>query len=176
MKKILLVCLMATALTAASHAQPGSIHINAGADVALPVGNWSDNYQIGFGATAKGLYGISDDGQVGITVGYLHFGMKTGDTEGLSASLGVIPVLALYRHHFGNAYIEPQFGLSHSKATMSVASVGNFGGASSTSLAYAAGLGYLIGDIDLSLRYQGFSRNNSGTGFAALRAAYHFSL
>lgn len=178
MKKLVLVCLLVTAFSIASYAQKGAIDINAGVDVALPFGDFGEGYGTGFGGTVKGLYGISDEGQVGLTLGYIHFGSKEDLGEGNSVSFGVIPILALYRHHFGSLYVEPQIGLSSNRSKITVASSEfNFGGsASTTSLGYAAGIGYLLGDIDISARYQGFSQGGSSAGFAAVRLAYNFSL
>lgn len=176
MKKFMLACLLTATVSMATYAQKGSIHINGGVDVALPVGDFGETYGVGFGATVKGLYGISDDGQVGLTLGYIGFGTKEDLGEGNSASFGVIPILALYRHHFGSLYVEPQVGLSSSRVKMSVAGTSFGGTASTTSLGYAAGIGYLIGNIDLSARYQGFSQNGSSAGFGGLRVAYNFSL
>jgi len=180
MKKTILSCLLIAAFSIATYGQNGVIHINGGVDGAFPLGNFGEAYGMGFGATVKGLYGISDAGQVGLTLGYIHFGTKEDLGAGNSASFGVIPILALYRHHFGSLYVEPQIGLSanHVKVKVSDSDSGfNFGGtASTTSLGYAAGIGYLIGNIDLSARYQGFSQNSSSAGFAGLRVAYNFSL
>src|SRR5690606_21585706 len=178
MKKCMLACLLTTTVSIASYAQQGAIHINGGVDVALPVGDLGETYGVGFGATVKGLYGISDDGQVGLTLGYIGFGAKEDLGEGNSASFGVIPILALYRHHFGSCYVEPQIGLSSNRSKVNFSGAGmDFGGtASTTSLGYAAGIGYLIGNIDLSARYQGFSKDGSSSGFAGIRVAYNFSL
>ncbi|MFB5944794.1 outer membrane beta-barrel protein [Albibacterium profundi] len=178
MKKLVLVCLLLTAFSIATYAQKGAIDINAGVDVALPLGDFGEGFGTGFGATAKGLYGVSDEGQVGLTLGYIHFGSKEDLGEGNSVSFGVIPILALYRHHFGSLYVEPQIGLSSNRSKITVSSSEfNFGGsASSTSLGYAAGIGYMLGDIDISARYQGLSRGGSSSGFAAIRIAYNFSL
>ncbi len=178
MKKTVLSCLLIAAFSIATYAQKGAIHINGGVDGAFPLGDFGEGYGMGFGATVKGLYGISDAGQVGLTLGYIHFGSKEDLGDGNSVSLGVIPILALYRHHFGSLYVEPQIGLSSNRAKVNISGSGfDFGGtASTTSLGYAAGIGYLIGNIDLSARYQGFSQSGSSAGFAGLRVAYNFSL
>lgn len=178
MKKLVLACLLTATFSVAAYAQQGAIHINGGVDGAFPLGDFGEGYGMGFGATVKGLYGISDAGQVGLTLGYIGFGSKEDLGEGNSASFGVIPILALYRHHFGSLYVEPQIGLSANRSKVSISGAGmDFGGtASTTSLGYAVGIGYLLGNIDLSARYQGFSQGGSGAGFAGLRVAYNFSL
>lgn len=181
MRKLLLGWLLATVFSITAYAQQGNIDINAGIDIGLPVGDWSEGYGIGLGATAKGLYGISDAGQVGLTLGYIRFGLKDEFDEGLSGSLGVIPVMAVYRHHFGNLYVEPQAGLSINRVSLSYSGFddmgfGFSGSASESSFGYAAGIGYLMGNIDLSARYQGFAQGGENGGFGAIRIAYNFGL
>lgn len=180
-KKLVLACVSTVVFSMATYAQKGQIDINGGGDVAIALGDFGEGYGTGFGATVKGLYGISDNGKVGLTLGYIHFGSKEDLGKGNSASFGVIPVLALYRHQFGSLYVEPQLGFSSNRASVDLSGLGSMGGSmgamsvSTTSLGYAAGVGYLIGDIDLSARYQGFSSGGSA-GFAGLRVAYNFSL
>ncbi|WP_161554510.1 outer membrane beta-barrel protein [Sinomicrobium soli] len=179
MKKLLFACLCTAAFSTGIYAQKGDININAGVDIALPTGDFGEVYNMGFGATVKGLYGISENGQIGLTLGYIRFGLKDEYDENLSGSLGIIPVFAVYRHHFGNLYVEPQIGFSSNKVKLETETTGwgSFGGsASETSFGYAAGIGYMLGDIDLSARYQGLSQGGSGMGFLAVRAAYNFSL
>ena len=179
MKKLLLICLLSAAFSFGAFAQQGSIHLNVGAEGAFPIGDWSEGYNIGFGASGKGLYGVSDAGQAGLNLGWNRFGMKDDIDEDFSASISIVPVFAVYRHYFGGLYVEPQAGLSivKSKITVSGTDMGSFSGSgSSTSFGYAAGLGYLMGDIDISARYQGFSESGMNGGFAALRVAYSFSL
>lgn len=178
MKKVILACLLTVIFSVATYAQKGAIDINGGVDVAIPLGDFGSGFGAGFGATVKGLYEINDEGQVGLTLGYIHFGSKEDLGADNSVSLGVIPILALYRHHFENLYVEPQLGFSINRSKVEVSGLGyNFGGsASTTSLGYAMGVGYILGNIDLSARYQGFSKGGSGAGFAALRVAYNFPL
>lgn len=179
MKKLIIISLLVAGFSVGAFAQQGGIHLNIGAEGAFPTGDWSEGYNIGFGASAKGLYGVSDAGQAGIHLGWTRFGMKNDFDDEISGSFSVVPVFAVYRHYFGGLYVEPQVGLSiaKSKITVSDIDVGSFSGSgSTTSFGYAAGLGYLMGDIDISARYQGFSESGMNGGFAALRLAYHFSL
>jgi len=178
MKKLVLASLLTAVFSITTYAQKGAIQLNGGIDIGLPIGNFGEAYGLGFGGTVKGLYGINDEGQVGLTLGYIHFGTKEDLGDGNSVSLGVIPILALYRHSFGKLYVEPQIGFSSIRSKVNFSGAGfNFGGsASSTSFSFAAGVGYMLGNIDLSARYQSFSQGGSGAGFAGLRVAYNFSL
>lgn len=178
MKKVLLTTLIVAFTIVYGHAQQGNIEINAGIDLGLPIGNFSDVYGFGYGATVKGLYGISDAGQVGLTLGYQRFGLKDDYDDALSGSMGVSPIFVLYRHHVGGLYLEPQVGLSVNSTNLKASSEwGDFGGsASNTSLGYAAGIGYLAGNIDLSVRYQGLTQSSDNLGFIGFRVGYQFGI
>lgn len=181
MKKLLFGVLFTASTLLSAHAQQGSIHVNGGLDFGLPVGDFGEVYGFGYGATVKGLYGISDAGQVGLTLGYQRFGLKSDYDEHLSGSIGLSPIFALYRHSFGGLYVEPQVGLSINKTTlkMSDGDLGSFGfsgSASNTSLGYAAGVGYMFGNIDVSARYQGLSQDGQSLGFIGLRIGYSFGI
>lgn len=180
MKKLLFICLLTVAFSFTSHAQQrGDIQMSIGAEGAFPIGDWSNGYNIGIGASTKGLYSLSDAGQIGLHLGWIRFGMKTESDDDISGSMSIIPVLGLYRHYFGNLYVEPQVGFSISKTKVSFSGGDDFGiggSFSSTSLGYPAGVGYLLGNIEVSAQYQGFSQGGASSGFAGLRIAYSFPL
>lgn len=178
-KKLACICSLSFIFSLASYAQQGSIHINAGVEGAFPLGDWSEGYNIGIGASAKGLYGVNENAQVGLHLGWTRFGMKDDFDDGFSGSLSIIPLFGVYRHYFGGLYIEPQAGLSIAKmkATVSDGDIGSFSASTSnTSFGYAAGVGYLFNSFDVSARYQGFSESGENGGFAAVRIAYNFLL
>lgn len=166
-----------TALIAGAQ-EKGSIHINAGIDVGFPLGDFGEGFGIGFGASAKGLYGISDAGQATLTLGFLRFGMKDGN-DLVSGSTSLIPILAGYRHRFGNLYGEGQIGLTALRTSIKVkeADFGNFSGSTSaTHLGYGVGVGYLMGNLDLGLRFQGVASDGNSLNLVALRVGYNFQL
>ncbi len=180
MKKLVLMIALSTCTYFMAAAQTGGIHIGAGVDVGLPIGNFGEGYGIGFGASAKGLYGISDAGQVTLTVGFLRFGMKDGSDE-VSGSTSLIPFLPGYRHRFGNLYAEGQVGLTMLRTSVKFKDndygIGNFGGSTAaTHLGYGIGGGYLMGNWDLGLRFQGVSGSGGSLDFVAARIAYNFQL
>ncbi len=161
-------------------AQKGDIHIGAGIDIGLPIGNFGEGYGIGFGASAKGLYGISDAGQVTLTLGFLRFGMKDG-SDLVSGSTALIPFLPGYRHRFGNLYAEGQLGLTVVRTSIKFKDndfgLGGLAGSSSqTNLGYGIGGGYLMGNWDLGLRFQGVSGSGGSLDLVGLKVAYNFSL
>ena len=176
MKRVILIAVFTLSVILYGHAQQqGDIAVNGGVDLGMPIGNFGDGFGFGYGATIKGLYNVSERGQVGVNLGYMTFGVKDTGSSGVSASMGVIPVFALYRHYMGNLYLEPQVGLSINK--FHVKGTSGFGGmgTSNSSLGYAIGVGYLINAIDISVRYQGFSQSSESSGFIGLRVAYHFA-
>lgn len=183
MKKILTsVFLLVAFFATTAFAQKGDITIGAGIDVGLPIGDFGEGYGVGIGATAKGMYGLSDAGQATLTLGFIRFGLK--DTpDGMSGSAGLIPVLAGYRHRFDDLYAEGQIGLTVVRSSVTVKGLegipglGSIGGSSSkTNFGYAFGGGYLFNNWDLGLRFQGVSGEGGSLNFVALRVGYNFAL
>ncbi len=179
MKKLIFTLVITTFFSYAAMAQTGNNQVSGGLEIALPVGDFSDGYNLGLGLTLKGLYGIGEAGQITFTTGFIRFGLKESEAD-FKGSLAVIPLLAGYRHHFeGGFYAEPQLGLSVNRVKFEsdFGGFGSFNGtASDTSLSYAATVGYLKNNFDVSLRYQGLSSSGSGLGFIGLRIGYNYSL
>lgn len=177
MKKLVLFIAFSTCTYFMATAQKGDILIGAGVDIGLPIGNFGDGYGIGIGASAKGLYGISDAGQVTLTLGYLHFGMKDG-SDLVSGSTALIPFLPGYRHRFGNLYAEGQVGLTVLRTSVKIKDndYGFGGNTSATHLGYGIGGGFLMGNWDLGLRFQGVSGSGGSLDFVAAKIAYNFQI
>ncbi len=161
-------CLMA-------NAQPRGFHgINAGLEIAMPLGDFGSAYGVGFGASGKAFYGITEMGDITGSLGYIHFGMKN-TTEHMSGNIGMVPILFGYRHHFDAFYVEPQLGptIARSKVSMDDfgLGLGNISGSySDTKFSFAAGGGYLYGNFDFGARFQLTDNLN----FFGIRAAYKF--
>lgn len=155
-------------------AQSGFYKVSAGADMALPMGDFSNGYSIGFGATGKVFYGISEDGDITGTLGYLYFGMK--NDEYVSGHVGMIPLQFGYKHDFGDFYVEPQLGLMFLSFKAEVKDLGwvrgAYGTASETKFSLGIGGGYVFGDWDVGVRYQIVEYAN----FIGARIAYSFSI
>lgn len=154
--------LILTLTCSLSYAQQGFHKLGVGAELGLPLGDFGEAYSIGFGATAKGFYGITAQGDITGTLGYLHFGIKESN-EYMSGSMGMIPIMIGYRHDFGGFYGEPQLGLAILKSTVKM-DFGGFGdlfddlnssGSSSTTKAtFGLGGGYVFGQWDIGARFQ----------------------
>lgn len=154
-----------------SYAQEGFHKIGVGAEIALPMGDFSNGYSVGFGATGKAFYSISEDGDITGTLGYLYFGMKS--TDYMSGHASIIPLQFGYHHNFDGLYVEPQLGLMF--VTAKIKETGMFGfeaSNSETKFSLGIGGGYEYGDWDFGLRYQILEHAN----FIGLRIGYNFLL
>lgn len=173
MKKQVLFTAFSLLFAVSVMAQEGFHTIGVGAEVALPIGNFSDGYNIGFGATGKVFYGLNDDADITGTLGYLHFGLE--ETQYMSGNISMIPIMFGYRHDFGGFYAEPQLGLValRSKVDTVDFGFGTYGGSySATKFSLSIGGGYAMGDWDFGLRYQLVDSFN----FLGLRVGYNFSI
>lgn len=170
MKKQLSLLVLLITFFFAAQAQEGDIKIGVGADVGLPIGNWSNGYGVGIGVTGKGYYGLKDVSDITFTTGFIRFGGK--DSNDFSTTL--IPFLAGYRHKFDNLYVEPQLGLTTVSTKVNLGTFGSVSG-SSTNLGYGVGGGYMMDNWDFGVRFQGVSSGGS-ISFLAFRVGYNFSL
>lgn len=173
MKKQILFTAFSLLFTVFAMAQDGFRAIGAGAEVALPIGDFSDAYNIGFGVTGKVFYGLNDNADITGTLGYLHFGME--ETDFVSGNMSMVPIMFGYRHDFGGFYVEPQLGLVALRSKIDTVDFGfgSYGGSSSaTKFSLSLGGGYVIGDWDLGLRFQLVDDLN----FLGLRVGYNFSI
>lgn|SRR5690625_1256470 len=177
-RKIILIALVLVGFITAQNvqAQQGEFKINPGLELGMPIGDFSDASNIGFGVTVKGLYGVSDEGAVGLTLGYLAFsGKKVGGFK--MPNYTIIPIMAGYRHHFGEFYGEAQLGFASVKAKMpNDGSI--FGGASvsSTEFSWALGAGYMFDNFDVGVRYQSVEVSGGSLGWFGIRVGYSFDL
>ncbi len=96
MKKILLVLLVLFFFMGNVNAQEGKMHIGAGVELGLPIGDWSDFAGTGIGGTARFEYAITKKIVAMLTAGYIAFGGK--ETDGFSFSYSAIPFLCRLRN------------------------------------------------------------------------------
>lgn len=178
-KSIILSILFISLLSFGTYAQTGKFKINPGLELGMPVGDFSDVTSIGFGATAKGLYEVIEDGQVELTLGYLSFSGKK--IEGYKmGNYGVVPIMLGYRHNFDGFYGEGQLGLASlsykvpEEEYMGI-TVGG-GKYSSTEFSWAIGAGYVYEAFDFSLRYQAIQASGGSIGWIGLRVGYIFDI
>lgn len=177
MKKIFLSVVAIAVLSIAGMAQKGAISISAGAELGFPSGDFGTLSKPGFGATVKGMYGLSNTQQITLTTGYLSFGAKELFKDLLGAdklNQSIIPILAGYRHYYKGFYGEPQIGYGIYKSKIKG---GDFASSDSQgAFTWAVGAGYVYKTLDVGIRYQSGHSDGTSVGFAGIRVAYNFSL
>lgn len=128
------------------------------------------NFELG--GTARLQYDLANNLSLMLTPGFYHFFAKNGEFQatdkGLySNDLNMIPVKVGLKSFFApNFYLSAEAGagfeLNHAKETKLILSPG---------IGFASNSG-----VDLGLRYENFSGNNSNYGLIGLRVAYGFKL
>ena len=153
----------------------GGTTFSVGVEAGLPVGkDLSDSWSFGIGGSAKAAINVFDGGDVTISAGYITYTGKTTTIGGVSyknGALGTIPLKAGLRFKLGESfYGEPQLGYTMAKVS---GATGNGNG-----FTYAAGFGYLASSVDVSVRYEAWSKSENGATFSpsfiGLRVAYSF--
>ncbi|MDP4264555.1 MAG: outer membrane beta-barrel protein [Bacteroidota bacterium] len=177
MKRIYVVILGMILFSACGFAQKGNNQVGVSAELAVPTGDFNDYGKAGFGGIVKGLYGIGSAGQITLTSGYLSFSAKNEYKSLLEAdkiSLSIIPILAGYRHHFGDFYAEPQVGYGIYKSRIK----GGFYDSKNSEGAFtwAAGVGYVFKELEVGVRYQSGHKDGTSTALFGLHIGYNFSL
>lgn len=88
---ILVLMIVMTLIATSAFAQQGKKAIGAGVELALPMGDFGDAADMGFGATGAFQYGFRPNIDFMGVVGYLHWGGK-GDLADLDYSWNAIPI------------------------------------------------------------------------------------
>jgi hypothetical protein len=161
-KSVLLLTAALVIFSVASSFAQGRFSI--GANLALPQGDISDYYGIGFGADVRYESPINDNLSWMATAGYLAFGEK--DDSGVK--LSVIPINAGLKYYFTESfngfYAGAELGFNIAKAKFDGGSV------SETEFGFAPQIGYHLANFDFALRYAIIDNAD----FVGLRAAYVF--
>jgi hypothetical protein len=178
MKQTLSFLLVLILFSTVSFAQSA---ISVGGNLALPIGDWSDVADMGFGGTASYEHKFSPNLVGTATAGYLIWGGKE-DIEGFSYDYSAIPILAGVKYFFAPGqgfYAAGQVGLHMFTIDVDVEFFGFEGSGSSTETEFsaAAGLGYEIpvgpkGAVDLNAMFNLISDLN----YLGFRVAYKFGL
>ena len=92
MKKVLFVLILSFFFISSVNAQQGKMHIGAGLELALPIGDWSDFASTGIGGTARFEYQFAPKIVGMLTAGYISFGgEKVGDSEWSYSAIPFLP-------------------------------------------------------------------------------------
>lgn len=179
MKKLFTIIAVGVSSIFAANAQKGNISVGAGIDIGIPLGNFGNAYGVGFGASGKGMYGITEEGQGTLTIGFMRYGMKNSN-DYVSGSTVLIPFLPGYRHKFGNLYGEGQLGLTTVRSNIKFKDneyLTGFGGSSATTnFGYGIGGGLLFDKWDIGARFQGVTSGGGSLDFFAVKVAYIFNI
>jgi hypothetical protein len=146
----------------------GRPSLSLGAEVGIPVGDLNKSQNTGFGGSLKGIFPLFEGGALTLSAGYIGF---SKDERSIAPALNFIPLKAGLRYNLspGGVYLEPQLGYTSTSAKNS--NIPNSGG-----FTYAAALGTMVQALDLSVRYEGVSRNGTTLPFIGVRGAYNFKL
>jgi len=180
MKQLLSVVLLAVLFTGFINAQSQGISI--GANVALPMGDWSDGANTGFGGTATYERSFAPNITGQVYAGYITFG---GDEfEGYSYSYSMIPIMAGVKYYFQPGkgfYANGLLGVHMFTADVSVPAelepYYSGGSETSTEFSFGIGAGYEVpvggkNAVDIAAHYMLISDAN----YIGVRLAYKFGL
>ena len=185
-KAFLTVAICFAGLATFAQSRPLGSELSIGAEGALPLNGFrledgqgvkSDKISnFGLGGTVKYAYNFDETIAVTLQSGYIYFFGK--DLGGGKINLSQIPIKAGVRYSMGQFYVEPQLGVGFYKPSIKITSgtstTVNFD--SYSAFTYAGNIGVLASqNFDISLRYEGWSKNGSA-GFLGLRLAYVFPL
>lgn len=170
MKKLLLLLAVMSALSLRSVAQSrGGLSI--GADGALPVGDYSDIYNPGYGASLQYDIPVAYRLNVTISATYLYYEFTNRYRRELQSfgvfqsSAAFVPVKMGIKSYLNeNFFSEAQIG-----ATLSTEAD------EGTAFAYSPGFGYTFnGGLELGVRYEGWTKNNNTFDMFAARLSFRF--
>jgi hypothetical protein len=173
MKKIInstlvVLAIMICSQSVAQVTSAGRPSLSLGAEVGVPVGDLNTSQNTGLGGSLKAIFPLFQGGALTLSGGYLGF---SRDESTIFPALNFMPFKAGLRYNLspGGVYLEPQLGYTSISSKNSNNS--NTGG-----FTYAAALGTMLQAIDLSIRYEGVSRNGTTLPFIGIRGAYNFRL
>ena len=139
--------------------------LSIGAELGIPVDDFSNGYNVGYGGSLKAAFPATTNGHVTLSAGAIHFGGK-----GIIPDVTLYPLKAgfLYRFNPHGFYLEPQVGYTP------------VSGGGSGAFTWAGNVGYFILEhFDVALRFEGLEKSAAKGGslyFVGLRAAYNFKL
>jgi hypothetical protein len=181
MKNLLFVILVALLSTGFIKAQSQGISI--GANVALPMGDWSDGANTGFGGTATYERSFTPNITGQVYAGYITFG---GDElEGFSYSYSMIPIMVGAKYFFqpsgkgfyGNALLGVHLFTADVSVPDEFEPYYSGGSETSTEFSFGIGAGYEVpvggkNAVDITAHYMLISDAN----YIGARIAYRFGL
>jgi opacity protein-like surface antigen len=184
MKRILSVLMVVFLAAGFINAQSKmALGINAG--IALPMGDFGDNYDMGFGGNALFVYHASPNADVTFTAGYLTWSGKDSNDVTFSS----IPVMVGGKYLFGkdklHGYVNGELGAHFVTVDLPEYEIlgETYGGGSEsdTYFGWGAGAGvlYQIGhnmDLDFNVKYNMIMSENTSTDYVSIMIGLLFGL
>jgi hypothetical protein len=168
---LLLTVALVTFSVASSFAQG---RFSAGAELALPSGDFGDAVGTGFGVSVRYEAPINDNLSWMATAGFLTFGKK--EVAGIDYSASLIPINAGLKYYFTESFngfyggVELGLNIAKAKAKGEIAGFEVDESESSTEFGFAPQVGYHLANFDFAVRYAIVSDFD----YIGIRAAYVF--
>lgn len=185
MRKILSALLVAFLVAGFINAQ-GKMALGFNAGVALPMGDFGDGYDMGFGGNALFAYHANPNVDVTLSAGYLTWSGKDA-LDGLN--FNSIPVMVGAKYLFGkdkfHPYIAGELGVHFVSVDLPEYEFEGetFGGGSSsdTYFGWGAGAGFLFQlgsnmDLDVNAKYNGISSSGGSSDYVSVMVGLLFGL
>jgi len=166
MKKLLAIAVILLVAAQIGYAQKPVMGVGGGIEIAMPIGNFSDVANVGFGLTGRYEYKLNKDVAITGTLGWIHWGGKNTTSYG-DYGFTDIPLKGGVKYYFtpgpGRVYGMAELGLHFTSVSWTWnAGYYGYGGsysASETKFGFAPGVGYemKIGKnlmLDLSGRFE----------------------
>jgi hypothetical protein len=159
-----------------AHAQRHGMGVQA--CLGLPVGDYSDSYNMGFGVQGIYLSNMTGDLYAGGTVGYKYFPFESSD-----GSLRTFPLMAALRYNFGKSgELTPYIGGELGVHIWGWSREGTFGDVDGTgsNFGYAPMIGLYVPagslQVDINLRYDAIVWEGPDFTWVGLNAGVLFNL
>lgn len=179
MKKFLSVLLVVFLVAGFINAQ-GKMALGFNAGIALPMGDFADGYDMGFGGNALFAYRVSPNADVTLSAGYLTW---SGKDVLDGSTFSSIPVMVGARYLFGqgkfNPYIAAELGMHFTNFNYEFMGVDY--SSSDSYFGWGAGAGFLyqIGNnmnLDLNARYNSIAAEGGSSDYVSVMVGLLFGL
>ncbi|MBK7104687.1 MAG: hypothetical protein IPH62_05335 [Ignavibacteriae bacterium] len=171
MKKTVLILALLSFFVITINAQEGKMHVGGQVGISLPMGDFGDAANMGFGFLGNFYYGINQNIDLTGSVGYTSWG-----TDADGASFSNVPIVVGGRYYFQRSSLTPyataELGVNNLSFTYDSEFFGEY---SATSSDFGLGIGggflYALGnmDLDVNAKINIISDSNNLTVFAGLR-------
>lgn len=171
MKKVVFVLLVIFLAIGNLNAQEGKMHAGGQVGISLPMGDFGDAANMGFGFAGNFFYGVNNNIDATASIGYISWG-----SEADGASFSNVPILVGARYYFQRSQFTPygvaELGINSLSFTYESDFFGDYSVTSTEfGLNFGGGFLYNLGnmDLDVNAKINIISDANHLTLFAGLR-------